>query len=206
MLDVGQDAVEDGHKGLRSGSVALNGRLECQPAGDGGAGEGHQLAHQHVVSDSPDQLLKSRAELENRLRGGDAGLPLVDTVRLLVDIGCPKSRSLDLRADERALRHMHFERRAGIQVPQLAGRQFIAVGVDIDLVDRAPRRKWLPGGRGFPDTGRRHSRIGIMYVRATESLDSASLFSLRMLPCLEFVPCANRRPRRTVRCNAMMLV
>ena len=74
-------------------------------------------------------------ELENRLRRGDTGLPLVDPVRLLVDVGCPESRPLHLRPDERALRHMHFERRARIQVPQLAGRQLVAIAVEIDLAD-----------------------------------------------------------------------
>ena len=69
-----------------------------------------QFAHQHVVSDSRDQLLKSRAELADCLRRGDTGLPLVDTVRLLVDLGCPESRPFDLRPDERALVHIHFER------------------------------------------------------------------------------------------------
>src|SRR5260370_203307 len=59
---------------------------------------------------------------------------------------------------------------------------------------RAPRHRSAPGGRRRARPGRGDSRVGIMYARATESLDSASLFSLRMLPCLEFVPCATNRP------------
>jgi hypothetical protein len=100
---------------------------------------------------------------------------------------------------------MNFERRLCFHVPQLAGGQLIAVGVNVD-----------PGGRGHDAGGTRMvadfptqiSGTGGLeqHVSAQRSLSTQHLFSyLTMLPCLEFDPCA-ACSRGALRCNAMMLV